>query len=236
MAPERQTAPHFSEIIAFDAPVLLFGAAPVEPRIAEALSHIAPHIVAADGGAREALAHGLVPSHVWGDFDSLDAETRARLPEGSLHLIAEQETTDFEKALSRITAPLVLCAGVTGARRDHELAAYNTLVRQASQLVVLVSEQDIISVAPPQLRLATLPGERVSLFPMAPVQVSAEGLRWPLEALDLAPDGRIGTSNAATGTEICLDVSAPGLLLILPREALPRVSAALVTAPRWPRP
>jgi thiamine pyrophosphokinase len=53
-----------------------------------------------------------------------------------------------------------------------------------------------------------------------------EGLRWPVEGLAMAPHGRIGTSNVATGP-IRLAFDAPCMLVILPGDLLEPVAAAL---------
>jgi thiamine pyrophosphokinase len=88
---------------------------------------------------------------------------------------------------------------------------------------------------PPEIALPLGPGTLVSLFPFAPVRVRSEGLLWPTDHLDFAPHRRIGTSNEATGP-LRLRPSGPGMLLILPRAALPLAAEALRAAPRWPSP
>ena len=88
----------------------------------------APYLVAADGGADQALALGEVPRAVIGDFDSISDAAQIRLGPAALFPIREQETTDFAKALRSIRAPFVLALGALGGRVDHELAVLNTLI------------------------------------------------------------------------------------------------------------
>jgi thiamine pyrophosphokinase len=194
--------------------------------LAEAVAH-APRIVAADGGARNALAHGLQPEAVIGDFDSLDAETRARLDPAILHEIAEQETTDFDKCLRRIRAPFVIAAGFTGARLDHELAAFSALAAHPSRACLLLGREDVAFLAPPDLTLGLSPGTRVSLFPMSEARAESEGLRWPLKGLAFAPDGRIGTSNEALGAAQRIRILEGRMLVLLPRPCLRAAITAL---------
>jgi thiamine pyrophosphokinase len=194
---------------------------------------LAPILVAADGAAGRALAAGRMPDAVIGDFDSIRPEDAARIPPGRLHRIEEQDSTDFDKCLRHIRAPFVLAAGFMGARRDHELSAYNALVRRADQRVMMVGEQDVCFVAPRELRIELAPATRVSLFPLAPVSGRSVGLRWPIDGIAMAPDGRVGTSNEATGGAVRLVMEAPGMLVILPREVLRPALAALVAAPGW---
>ena len=146
-----------------------FGAA----LLARALA-LAPVIVGADGGADRLLRLGAEPTAVIGDFDSISATARARLA-GRLFPIAEQETTDFDKALRSIAAPFVLGLGFAGARLDHGLAVLNALVRQADQRCLLLSPQDVTFVAPPEMRLDLPLGSRFSLFPMGAVNGGKRG-------------------------------------------------------------
>lgn len=209
------------------ATVTLLGAAPVSDNVFQESREIAPALVAADGAARRALAAGVMPEAVIGDLDSIDAETRAAIPAGRLHRINEQDSTDFEKALRSIVAPLVLAVGFTGQRLDHELAVYNALVRHADRPCIVVGEQDICCHLPGTIAMRLEAGTRVSLFPMAVVQGASDGLRWPIAGISFAPNGRVGTSNEAMGGEVRLQMQSPGMLLILPRGALRPLMQAL---------
>ena len=205
---------------------LLGGGALSAATVSEILT-LAPNLVACDGAAAQALALGVVPDRVIGDLDSLDAETRAALDPATVVHLGEQDSTDFDKALRTTEAPLILGAGFMGGRLDHELACYNALVRRPEKRCILVGEIDICFHAAGPLRLALEPGCRVSLFPMAAVEVTATGLEWPLDRLALAPWGRVGTSNRAVAEDVEIAPSGPGLLVILPRRALRAAMAAL---------
>lgn len=194
----------------------------------------APHLVAADGGADRALALGRRPELVVGDLDSLSPEGRAALGPGRLFGSDDQETTDFDKALAAITAPLVLAVGFAGARLDHTLAAMATLARHADRRVVLDTGHDLCLLAPPRLALELPVGTRVSLFPLAPVRCASTGLRWPTDPLHFDPLGRIGTSNETLGPRVTLTPDAPAMLLLLPVEALDALLRSLAHAPLWP--
>lgn len=216
----------------FSDNVTLLGGGELGAGIVSQMLTLAPILVACDGAARQALALGHVPRLVVGDMDSLDEATRAALDPATLIAIAEQETTDFEKALRHVDAPLILGVGFMGGRLDHELACYNALVRHPDKRCILVGGPDICFHAPARLTLKLAPGTRVSLFPMAEVSVTATGLVWPLDGLRLAPWGRIGTSNRAAVERVEVTPDAPGLLVILPRAALPAAMAALSSSER----
>jgi len=207
--------------------VTLLGGAPLPEADFRAVLARAPLLVAADGAAAAALNWGETPAAVIGDFDSLSHADRARLPADRLHHVAEQDSTDFEKALREIAAPLVLAVGFTGARLDHELAVYNALVRHAERPCIVIGAADICFHLPDELRLDLDPGTRLSLFPMAPVAGRSEGLRWPIQGLRFAPQGRIGTSNQTVAPEVTLRMQGPGMLAILPRRMLAPAIRAL---------
>jgi thiamine pyrophosphokinase len=220
-----------SQIVIVDATenVTLLGAGPVTPDIVNDVLGLAPILVAADGGAVRAVEMGRIPDAVIGDFDSLPIEVRARIPAERLFPISEQDSTDFEKCLRNIRAPLVLAAGFSGARVDHELAAYSALVAQGRPPTIIVGEVDICFAAPRVLELDIAAGTRVSLFPLAQLSGRSRGLRWPIDGVAFAPAGPIGVSNEALG-RVTLDFDAPGMLVILPRQTLPAVIAALQEA------
>lgn len=194
--------------------VTLVGGGPVGVAALARARALAPRIVAADSGADRLLRLGVQPEAVIGDMDSISPAARGQL-RGRLFPIAEQETTDFDKALRLIAAPFVLGLGFAGARVDHGLAVLNGLVRHPDRRCFILGPRDVTFLCPPELRLDLPANTRLSLFPMGPVGGSSEGLRWPLQGLDFAPDGMIGTSNAVTGP-VLLRFDAPKMLVILP--------------------
>jgi len=204
----------------FKAPVLLVGNGPVD---AEAVALARPHcgaVVAADGGLTAALAHGMRPEMVIGDLDSCPTDVR-QMSDIKITEISDQNTTDFEKCLATISAPLILGVGFLGGRLDHELAALNAVVR-SPQNVVLIGAVDLVFRLPQTTRLALPLGTRISIFPMGPVSgVASKGLAWPLAGLTFSPDAQISTSNHTTAPEITLTNPAQPLLCILPRDHLP---------------
>jgi thiamine pyrophosphokinase len=221
-------------IVYSSGPVTLVGGAKLNPADLELALSFAPTLVAADGGADALLAAPVPPVAVIGDMDSL-SDTAARAFADRLYRIEEQETTDFDKALRSIAAPLVLALGVTGGRFDHELAAMHTLVRRSGRICVVIGAESIVFVCPARLDLDLPKGTPFSLFPMGPVRLRSTGLRWPTHGLAFAPDQVIGTSNEVTGP-VSLHAGGPLMLVILPRSCLTAVVAAL-TGPAcqgWP--
>lgn len=216
-------------MIEFKNNVALIGAGPLNSdslsEILALVPGVAPGVVAADGGADRAIELGQQPDWVIGDLDSLSDGARAAL-EGRLIEVSEQESTDFEKCLRLISAPLVLALGFLGGRVDHELACLNALMRAQPSRCILIGDHDICFHAPRDLTLDLPAGTRVSLFPLCPLQGRSEGLEWPIEGLTLSPMGRVGTSNRALGP-VRLSFEGEGMIVILPRDCLSAAMQAL---------
>ncbi len=208
-------------------PVTLVGGGDLGRDDLEWALSLAPFLVAADGGAAHALAQNHVPRAVIGDFDSISPDVAAQIPADQLFRLAEQDTTDFDKALRSIRAPLVLAVGFLGGRVDHQLAALNSLVQDQGPPCVLLGRHEVIFHLPPRIALPLAAKETVSLFPLRAVTARSSGLEWPLEGLRMAPGGQIGTSNRALGP-IAISVDGPGLLGMVPRRHLPALIRALL--------
>lgn len=226
------------EIVFQSDRVTLVGGGAVYAGDLEAALALTSKAVAVDGGADAMLEAGMMPEWVIGDFDSLSAEARATIPPNKLMEISEQDSTDFEKALSRINADIVLGVGFTGARMDHGLAALHALLRFAHRPIILLAEREIILLAPPRLALNLSEKATVSLFPLVPVSGRSQGLFWPINGLAFKAGQQIGTSNKACGGAMVLETDHPGAVLFLPKSELGQVTQALQTgAPehvRWP--
>lgn len=214
---------------------LLGGGTPSKGDIDTAL-RLAPTCVAADGGAHLALGAGIDLAAVIGDMDSISPKALAQIPQDRRHVVHDQMTTDFDKALAHFVAPAIVAVGFSGGRVDHQLAVYHTLAAHPDKACIVLAEEDVVFLCPPEIALDAEDGTRVSLFPLAPVQGTSTGLVWPIEGLNFGPTTFIGTSNRATGP-FKLRLEAPDMLCILPREMLDQVVEVLVRMPqhaRWP--
>ena len=230
---ERPSEP---QILRSPRPVLLIGGGAVRADRILHLTGLAGAVAAADGGADSLRRAGIRPDAVVGDLDSISAEALAALPGEVVHRIAEQDSTDFDKCLRHITAPLILGYGFLGARVDHQLAAMTVLARYPERRCVLIGEEDVLTLCPPDIALDLAPGSRISLFPLGPVAGRSTGLRWPISGIDFDPTGRVGTSNEVSGP-VRLFFDAPRMLLILPVRTLePLLAALCATCASWPAP
>lgn len=205
----------------FDGPVLLLGGGPAAPGTLEELRPRCVGVVAADGGANRLRGGTLRPDAIIGDLDSLeDRSAWEALGVPVVHDL-DQDTTDLEKCLARIEAPMILAAGFLGARFDHSLAALHALLKAAGRPVILVGDEDLLFLPPRIWRAELEVGARVSIYPVAPVVgLRSEGLAWELRDLPLAAGGFIGTSNRAAARKVSVEFDAPGAAIILERRFL----------------
>jgi thiamine pyrophosphokinase len=199
-------------VLRFDRPLAIVGGGTVDAEFLKELAARGVALVAADGGAEAIDAAGLTPEAIIGDLDSLSDragwEKRTRV----IHL-AEQITTDFQKALYATEAPVTLALGMTGKRLDHTLAALSALLQVGQERkVMLVDEVDVALAVSGAISFMADAGERVSVHPLLPTRFEVStGLAFPLDGLTLDPSGRLGTSNEAVG----------GLVGIVPAEMTP---------------
>ena len=206
--------------------VTLLGGSAVTAEDIRIAMRFAPVLVCADGGANSALAFGLAPDRVVGDLDSISPEASAAFADRLVH-VGAQDSTDFEKCLSAVAASFLICVGFTGRRIDHELAVLACVARTRDKRVVVLGERDVCFRAPSELVMELRDGDRMSLFPFSPVRARSQGLRWPLDGLELSPTGMLGTSNRTCGRDVRLRVDSGDLLVLLPRSALHAVADAL---------
>jgi len=222
-------------IVSENEPITIVGGAHFSQELLlESLAR-APVVYAADGGANLCMQYGCQPKQVIGDLDSLSPSLRSELDPSRVIHVAEQDTTDFEKLLIRVDAPFMLAIGFMGGRIDHQMAVQTVLTAYAHRKIICVGEEDVMFVSPPEIDLPLDAGTRVSLYPMAPVQVRSTGLYWSTDGLSFAPDGQIGTSNHATGP-VTLLPSAPRMLVVLPKNCLDIAIDAVQAAPYWDAP
>jgi thiamine pyrophosphokinase len=207
------------KIVSSNHTVCLVGGASVSAQVIPSILPIVEQFVAADGGVDHLLAAGVSPTAVVGDLDSLSDHARATFGD-RLHHIAEQSTTDFEKSLTRIDAPMVIAVGFTGGRMDHVLAVLNVLARHQSRAVMLLDDVDLCFVARlGETQIAPPIGTRMALMPLADCKVTATGLRWPFADQDMHPTGFISSSNEVAGP-VTVHTDGP-LLITLPAVQLP---------------
>jgi len=167
----------------------------------------AGRVIAADGGLRFALTHGVRVDALVGDFDSLGEEEVAAARKSGARVRrhpARKDETDGELALRAAMAERpaeILIAGAFGGELDH-VVGHLALLRRAARGGVparLVSPRLCVAalVAPAAVGLDAEPGTRVSVAPLeGDARVTLEGLVYPLDAGLLPADACLGLGNS----------------------------------------
>ena len=200
-----------------------------EPGAARSLIHPDDVILAADGGARHALALGVIPSAIIGDLDSLsEAEVRVFTDMG-VHILRfppAKDETDLELALGHAIKagyrPIIIVAAL-GGRLDQALGNLALLADPASiQQDVRVDDGlteafFITSKASVQGKS----GDTLSLLPwgMPAEGVSTQDLVYPLHNETLLPYRTRGISNLMLAESAKITLKH-GLLLCIHRRKI----------------
>lgn len=207
--------------------VTMVGGAPIsKAALALALSH-APNLIAVDGGANQCLRHSFAPDVVVGDFDSIHLSSLHAINPSCLYHIHEQETTDLEKTLYTVSAPLMIGVGFLGARVDHSLAALSALGKTTKPCILLGSH-DVIFHAFGQIELKLKKNDRLSLFPLNELMGESQGLGWPINGISFSPLQKIGCSNTVISGRVSLCFANMGMLCIVSKSRLKQVLDAVL--------
>jgi thiamine pyrophosphokinase len=182
-----------------------------------------PYVICADAGAATALAFGLTPHEVIGDFDSLDAEMLRQLRAQHVPISTyprDKDATDgqlaIERALQLAPEELYLLGYLGGPRLD-QLLANIMLLTHVDIPAVLLDERNECRLlrAHADYTWQPEPSEVISLIPLTEdvVGVFTKGLRWPLTGDTLRRGDTRGVSNEPNAERAQVGI-ASGLLLV----------------------
>lgn len=219
-------------VILSDAPVVLVGGGDVDLNQLRLLGQDLP-LAALDGGVSAIIKAGLKPFVVIGDMDS--APSNLAMDEIANLTIKDQYSTDLEKALAAVDAPIILAMGVLGKRMDHSLATLHAIGGSLPRCpVVVISPEDAMIFARREMVLSLAPSSRISLWPMTTQRfISSQGLVWPLNELVLAAGSQLGTSNQVVdgngpqSVTITPDTIDDGYVIIVESSQAPALIEAL---------
>ncbi len=182
-----------------------------EPTTAHRLAAQADLLIAADGGARHALALGLTPHVVIGDLDSLTTDQEAQLRAAGTTFIVHppaKDETDLELALRHAAAqnadPIIVL-GALGGRLDQTLAniLLLTLPALTGHDVRLVEGSQTAFLIRDAATIHGQPGDTLSLIPLGgPAHgVTTDGLLYALDEGTLPFGPALGVSNVLTAPQ-----------------------------------
>ncbi|HWI52980.1 MAG TPA: thiamine diphosphokinase [Symbiobacteriaceae bacterium] len=182
-------------------------------------------VICADGGIRHALALGLTPTLVMGDFDSAGAELIDDAAARGIpveRVPVEKDETDTHLAMAeavRRGAREILLLGGTGDRLDHTFANLLLLPGIPASVAVTVADaKNIIRLLRPggRMTVKAAGGGYLSLLPLSPEAkgVVAEGVKWPLDGATLRWGESLGISNQIVDDEAFVAVREGFLLVV----------------------
>ena len=199
--------------------VVLIGGGPVVWNIPNLIKGL--QIVAVDGGLDICIDYSIVPNYFIGDMDSASpsAKQYAKLNNIPSNFVAEQETTDFEKALMHVDALGYVCLGFLDGRLDHSLAVLHVIQKQSQKRpILLLGSEDVVLTGPKDFRISLPVGERISIWPLGKVSFEySTGLLYSLKNIEMVQGNLIGTSNSVSenSVQIILSEANRGTYLII---------------------
>jgi thiamine pyrophosphokinase len=145
-------------------------------------------IVCCDGAVEKIEEHGLKPSYIVGDMDSITPLHTGQYAH-ILHPSAEQETNDLTKAVHfcRTHGVEKVCiVGATGERDDHSIGNIALLADYATLLhgVEMLTDHGRFTPLLASSTLESYVGQQISIFCMTPhLRIDSEGLKYPLRGV-----------------------------------------------------
>lgn len=178
--------------------------------------------VCADGGANTAARLGLKPDLIIGDLDSIASATLRKFRNIRARRIADQNSTDLEKALSWVTGKGhkdIVVAGATGRRLDHSLGNLSALVKFSRKARIrFVDDASELCFIGSECEFEAPTGTLVSLIPLSLCEgIVTHGLKWELKNESLRLGFRESTSNMVKLSPVSIRVRRGDLLLFTVR-------------------
>lgn len=196
--------------------ILANGLFPLSPRCLGILKQ-AEKIICCDGAADKLISSGLTPNVIIGDLDSLSPEAKDTY---SSILIRDddQECNDLTKAVRyciRLGYPSVSILGATGLREDHTLGNISLMLEYFPGIdVQMISDFGIFFLVQSGEEIKSQAGERISIFSVDNrVRVSASGLKYPLDDLQLS-SWYTASLNEACGDQFILNFESELPLIV----------------------
>ena len=203
--------------------MILAGGEPEDPTFVRAWTHAEDLVLAADGGARLALAAGIGIHAVIGDLDSLSEEDQRALPRETriFRHPPEKDASDLELALDvafSLAPREVIVLGAMGGRADHFLTNVGLLHRGTGVPIRLVGSRAEIRLLDGGSATLDVPaGTIVSLVPLVPrvEGVTLRGFHYPLENEALHWGTSRGLSNVVDAPPARIEAGRGVLALVI---------------------
>jgi len=142
-------------------------------------------LVCCDGSAGSVVSHGLIPTAIVGDMDSLSEEHSVKFSD-RIFADDNQETNDLTKAVEwcrKSGYTDIVIVGATGKREDHSLGNISLLVEYAVYMNVrMVTDSGLFLPILKSCMIESHSGQQVSVFSVDPeTEITSSGLKYPLK-------------------------------------------------------
>lgn len=177
-------------------------------------------LICADGGYDAAVASGLKPDLVVGDFDSMPESHVEGVPVRRLPV--HKDDTDMvvclQEGRSRGYTSFIL-TGCMGGRFDHTMSNLQCLydcALRGEEAWMCDAQNRMTMLLPGEHVLPRMPGRKLSLLAFTPVVegVSLQGTLWELTAASLNNRYPLGCSNEIVAEQAKLTFTAGALLVV----------------------
>ncbi len=182
-------------------------------------------IICSDGGAAHAHAQGVMPEIIIGDLDSLSDELVDYYRDNGVPFqiySKEKDYTDGELALHYALnldgLSEIILLGALGGRFDQELGhvqlLYQAMIKQSVQVSIQNGRETVYAVNS-VMQVTGLPGDTVSILPLENrSNVTAFGLQYPVDNLDINLGCVQGISNVLVGNQAEIRVNKGAVIVI----------------------
>lgn len=194
-------------------------------------------VIAVDGGYASLQRVGVRPDYVVGDFDSLQY-----VPERDdvFCFPAEKDESDMELAMRLATEKgfdVLFVYGALAGRLDHTIANMQLITRFARQGCKVFGIGDAFALTvldgkgPSSISFGAFDISDLGSEPYAPYLsvfalggvargVTETGLKYLLDAVEVADDCSLGLSNEFTGSEATVSLTEGNLVVVFPLDAM----------------
>lgn len=198
---------------------------PVSTTLLQLLCDRAEAVVCADGGATSLIAVDRKPAAVVGDGDSLPVDLAIHWPTVPVVRIADQETTDLQKAIRHaesMGATQIEVVQAIHGELDHVYGALSLLAEPRSVPLAFFDEQTLLMRICSPWTASARAGDLWSLLPLPQADgIETHGLQYPLHGETLTLGGRIGIRNRATSDTVSVTYQRGALAALFPHHLLP---------------
>ncbi len=189
------------------------------------------YVIGVDRGLQFLYRNRVMPTHIVGDFDSVEAELveyyvkETQVPIRKFR--PEKDASDTEIALHlaiELGAEKVWILGGTGTRLDHVMANIQILkiAHEHGVKAYLQDTNNRISLAEKEIKLCKEEsfGDYFSIFPFGGVvdDISIEGAKYPLSHYRLCPNSSMCVSNEIKETQVKITFPTGMIVLMETRD------------------